>query len=240
MDWSQSLNAPPYFDGSNYAFWKVRMKAFLCSMDEAVWDVVEIGWTRSEAAKSILDKAALAASNANSKALNAIFCGVSSDEFHQISHITIAKEAWQILETTYKGTKKVKDTKLQMLTTRFEKLRIGEDESFESFYNKLNEVIIGKFNLGEKMEDSKVVRKILRSLPESFRAKVTAIEESKDLDEIKVQELIGSLQTYELLLPNQRKSKSLSLKTINERIEAHDSLDEDVVKKDVAYLAKNF
>ena len=240
MDRSQSLNAPLYFDGSNYAFWKVRMRAFLCSMDEAVWDVVEIGWTRSEAAKSILDKAALAASNANSKALNAIFCGVSSDEFHQISHITIAKEAWQILETTYKGTKKVKDTKLQMLTTRFEKLRIGEDESFESFYNKLNEVIIGKFNLGEKMEDSKVVRKILRSLPESFRAKVTAIEESKDLDEIKVQELIGSLQTYELLLPNQRKSKSLSLKTINERIEAHDSLDEDVVKKDVAYLAKNF
>ena len=240
MDRSQSLNVPPYFDGSNYAFWKVRMRAFLCSIDEVVWDAVKIGWTKPEATKSIWDKAALAASNANSKALNAIFCGVSSDEFHQISHITIAKEAWQILETTYKGTKKVKDTKLQMLTTRFEKLRIGEDESFESFYNKLNEVIIGKFNLGEKMEDSKVVRKILRSLPESFRAKVTAIEESKDLDEIKVQELIGSLQTYELLLPNQRKSKSLSLKTINERIEAHDSLDEDVVKKDVAYLAKNF
>ena len=75
---------------------------------------------------------------------------------------------------------------------------------------------------------------------ESFHAKVTAIEESKDLDEIKVQELIGSLQTYELSLPNQRKSKSLSLKTINERIEAHDLSDEDVVKKDVAYLAKNF
>ena len=74
------------------------------------------------------------------------------------------------METMYEGTKKVKDTKLQMLTTRFEKLRIGEDESFESFYNKLNEVIIGKFNLGEKMEDLKVVQKILRSLPESFRA----------------------------------------------------------------------
>ena len=69
---------------------------------------------------------------------------------------------------------------------------------------------------------------------------MTAIEESKDLNEIKVQELIGSLHTYELSLPNQRKSKSLALKTINERIEAHDSSDEDVVKKDVAYLAKNF
>ena len=157
MDWSQSLNVPLYFDGSNYAFWKVWMRAFLCLIDDAVWDAVEIGWTRPEAAKSTWDKAALVASNANSKALNAIFCGVSPDEFHRISHITITKEAWQILEITYKGTKKVKDTKLQMLTTRFEELRMGKDESFDSFYSKLNEVIIGKFNLGEKMEDSKVV-----------------------------------------------------------------------------------
>ena len=92
MDQSQSLNAHPYFDGSNYAFWKVRMRTFLCSIDESVWDAVDIGWTRPEAAKSTWDKATLAASNANGKALNAIFCGVSPDEFHRISHITIAKE----------------------------------------------------------------------------------------------------------------------------------------------------
>ena len=69
------------------------MRAFFCSIDEAVWDAVEIGWTKLEAAKSTWDKAALVASNANSIALNAIFCGVSSNEFHWISHITIAKEA---------------------------------------------------------------------------------------------------------------------------------------------------
>ena len=63
---------------------------------------------------------------------------------------------------------------------------MSQDESFDSFYSKLNEVVIGKFNLGEKMEESKVVRKILHLLLESFRAKVTAIEESKDHDEIKV------------------------------------------------------
>ena len=150
MDQSQSWNAPPYFDGSNYAFWKVRMRAFLCSIDEFVWDAIDIGWTWPEAAKSTWDKVALAVSNANSKALNTIFCDVSPYEFHRISHITITKEAWQILETTYEGTKKVKDTKLQMLTTRFEKLRMSEDESFDSFYSRLNEVVIGKFNLGEK------------------------------------------------------------------------------------------
>ena len=230
MDRSQSLNVPPYFDGNNYAFWKVRMRAFLCSIDDTVWDAIEIGWTRPEAVKSTWDKVALAVANANSKALNAIFCGVSPKEFHRISHMTVAKEAWEILETTYEGTKKVKDTKLQMLTTKFEELKMGDDESFDSFYGKLNEIVIAKLNLGEKIEDAKVVRKILRSLPESFRAKVTAIEESKDLNEIKIKELIGSLQTYELGLPSHKTSKSLALKTITKRMD--DSSEEDGVEKD--------
>ena len=69
------------------------MRAFLCSIDESVWDAIDIGWVRPEAEKSTWDKAALAASNANSKALNAIFCGVSPDEFHRIIHVSVAKEA---------------------------------------------------------------------------------------------------------------------------------------------------
>ena len=93
MDQFQSLNGPPFFVGNNYVFWKVRMRAFLCSIDDAIWDAVEAGLTRLEAAKSTWDKAALAAANANSKALNAIFCGVSQDEFHRISHITVTKKA---------------------------------------------------------------------------------------------------------------------------------------------------
>ena len=123
MDRSQSLNAPLYFDGSNYALWKVHMRAFLCSIDDSVWDAIKIGWTKAETAKY---KVALAEANANNKALNVIFCGVSLNEFHKISHVTIAKEAWQILEMTYKGTKKVKGTKLQMLTTHFGELKMSE------------------------------------------------------------------------------------------------------------------
>ena len=70
------------------------MRAFFSSIDEVVWDVVEIGWTRPKESKFTWDKAVLAASNANSKAQNAIFCGVSPNEFHRLSHITIAKDAW--------------------------------------------------------------------------------------------------------------------------------------------------
>ena len=214
------------------------MRAFLCAIDESVWDSIENRYVKPTIAKSEWDKVALALENTNSKAINAIFCSVSTDEFHRISHVETAKEAWTILETTYEGTKKVMDTKLQILTTRFEELKMGGDKYFDSFYGKLNEIVIAKLNLEEKIEDAKVVRKILRFLPESFRAKVTAIEESKDLDEIKIQELIGFLQSYELRLPSYKSSKSLTLKTITKRMD--DSSEEDDVEKEVAFLAKNF
>ena len=122
MDQSQSLNAPPFFDGSNYAFWKVCMRAFFCAIDESVWDSVENRYVKPTTAKSEWDKAALALANANNKAISAIFCCVSTNKFHRISHVKTAKEAWMILETTYEDTKKVKDMKLQMLATRFEEL----------------------------------------------------------------------------------------------------------------------
>ena len=79
-----------------------------------------------------------------------------------------AKEAWTVLETTYERTKKVKDTKLQMLTTQFEEVKMSDDKSFNSFLGRLNEIVIAKLNLREKIEDAKVVRKVLRSLPKSF------------------------------------------------------------------------
>ena len=80
MDRSQSLNAPPFFDGSNYVFWKVRMRAFLCAIDESIWDSVKNGYVKPMTPKSEWEKAALALANANSKAINIIFCGVSIDD----------------------------------------------------------------------------------------------------------------------------------------------------------------
>ena len=97
---------------------------------------------------------------------------------------------------------------------------------------------LARLNLGGKIEDSRVVRKILRSLLESFQAKVTAIKESKNLDEIKIQELIGSLQTYELGLPSHKSSKSLAFKTITKRMDKPSEKDD--VEKEVVFLAKNF
>jgi len=69
------------------------------------------------------------------------------------------------------------------------------------------------------------VYKILRLLPECFRIKVTNIEESKDLDDMKIEELVGSLQTYEFSLPSIKKAKTIALKAAKKKSRV--STDED-------------
>ena len=126
--------------------------------------------------------ATIIVANFNSRALNVLFCGVTNKEFKKISSTEVAKEAWTILETTYEGTKVVKTVKLQTLTSSFEEIRMEEDETFDEFYAKLKDIANSTFNLREFIVESKIVRKILRSLPERFHAKIIAIEEVKDID----------------------------------------------------------
>ena len=92
MDRGQSLIIPPLFDGINYAYWKVRMKAFLQSLNEKVWQAVEIGWTKPKVAPADWDEAKIKATNFNSRALNALFNAVIN-EFKNISSTKTAKEA---------------------------------------------------------------------------------------------------------------------------------------------------
>ena len=73
-----------------------------------------------------------------------------------------------------------------------------EDESFHKFYAQLKDMVNSAFNLGETILEPKIVRKVLRSLPKRFYAKITTIEESKDIDKIPLTKLVGNLETYEL------------------------------------------
>ena len=135
--------------------------------------------------------------------------------FKKISSTETAKEAWTILQTTYEVTKAVKDSKLQRFTTSFEEIKMEKDEAFDKFYAKLKDIVNSTFNLGETITEPKIVRKVLRSLPKRFHAKITEIEESKDIDKIPLTELVGYLQTYELGLTRigkTGKGKSMALK----------------------------
>ena len=153
------------------------MRTFLQSLDEEVQQVVKIGWTKPKEASADWDEAKIKVANFNSKALNALFSAVINEEFKKISSTeTTTKEVQTILQTTYEGTKALKDSKFQRLTTNFEEIKIEEDESFDEFYAKIKDIVNSTFNLGESIPEPKIVRKVLRSLPERFHTQITAIE----------------------------------------------------------------
>ena len=216
------------------------MRVFLQSIDEKVWLIVEVGWTKPEEPQTTWDDAKIKTANFNCQALNALFSTVTNEEFKKISSIDNVKESWTILENTYEGTKVVKNSKLQKLTTSFEKIRMDEDKSFDEFYAKFKDIVNSAFNFGEQIPKPKIVRKILRSLPERFHAKITAIEESKDLESIPLIELIGNLQTYELRLARVGKGgkgKNMALKIKNDDND-ESSDDEDTKLK--SYITRKF
>ena len=133
--------------------------------------------------------------NFNSWALNALFSVVTNEEFKKIFSTKTAKEAWTILQTTYEGTKAINDSNLQRLTKSFEEIKMEEGESFDEFYAKLKDIVNSTLNLGETILEPMIVRKVLRSLSERYHAKITAIEESMDIDKIPLTELVSNLQT---------------------------------------------
>ena len=97
MNRGQSLIIPLLFYGTNCAYWKVRIRAFLQSLDEKVWQVMKIGWTKPKEAPVDWDDAKIKAANFNSRTFNALFSAVTNEEFKKLSSIENAKEAWTIL-----------------------------------------------------------------------------------------------------------------------------------------------
>ena len=85
----------------------------------------------------------------NNKAMNAIFNAVSMEEFKRISNVEVAHTAWNILQIVHEGIKAVKINKLQQLTSKFESIRMSDDESFDEFYAKPNDIVNSAYNLGE-------------------------------------------------------------------------------------------
>lgn len=124
-------------------------------------------------------------------------------------------------------------SKLQIFATQFENLRMLESGTIADFNAKLCDIANEAFALGEKYSKTKLVRKTLRSLPKRFAYKVTAIEEARDVSTKRFDELIGSLQTFEMKLKQNKKEKSIALQA-----KFQDSSDEEEVNDDT-YLTES-
>ncbi|CAM8977942.1 unnamed protein product [Rhodiola kirilowii] len=244
----QNITRPPLLEGNKYGYWRVRMKAFLKSQDESVWEAVEQGWTHPVAtdeegkvnllAKDKWTEVQKKAEAANSKAMNAIFSGVDGKNFKMISTCEIAKTAWDILRTAHEGTTKVKISRMETVTSKFENLRMQEDETIADFNTRVLDISNEAFALGEPMTEEALVRKVLRSLTKRFAMKALAVKEANDVKTMRLDELMGSLQTHEMDMNEEdslSKASSVGLKA-----EVVKDKTEDVAEQQYAMFARNF
>jgi len=227
------------------------MIAFLKSIDSKTWKAVLKGYEHPVALDKDGNKTAVLKSEeewttaedesslANSRALNAIFNGVDKNMFKMIKQCTVAKVTWEILKTAHEVTSKVKSLRLQLLTTKFENLKMMEDENIQDYYLNILDIANSFDSLGEKISDEKLVRKILRSLPKRFDMKVIAIEEAQDIPSMKADELIGSLQTFELANGYKKKNIAFVSNTNEEDVQCDMETDESILDA-LVRLGKEF
>ncbi|GKC49343.1 hypothetical protein Tco_1072088 [Tanacetum coccineum] len=121
-------------------------------------------------------------------------------EYERIFMCKTAKEIWDALLITYQGNSQVKDNKIDLLVQQYEQFTIPKEESIDNTFARFNTIITSLKALDETFSSKNYVRKFLRALHTKWRAKVTAIEESKDLTSLSLDELIGNLKVYEVII----------------------------------------
>ncbi|GAV79211.1 UBN2 domain-containing protein, partial [Cephalotus follicularis] len=131
------------------------------------------------------------------KALNILLVSLDKTEYYLVRSCTSAHEVWKLLILTHEGTEQVKNAKLALLNRDYELFKMQPNESIKNLYNRLLDITNGLLSLGKVFGQDELVRKLLGCLNDEWELKVTAIEESKDMKTMEIEELLGSLMTHE-------------------------------------------
>ncbi|GJU60600.1 retrovirus-related pol polyprotein from transposon TNT 1-94 [Tanacetum coccineum] len=247
----QSMQRPPLFESDSFIYWKNRFETYVKSKDLDLWHVITNGDFQPivQNPKTKLDevipfekqtddlKKRLAKNN---EAKMVIYNALPRKEYERIFMCNTAKEIWKTLLITHQGNSQVKDNKIDLLVQQYEQFVISEDESIDSAFARFNTIITSLKALDEGYSSKNYVRKFLRALHPKWRAKVTAIEESKDLTSLSLDELIGNLKVHEMIIKKhseivkvkvERKSITLKAKkeSSNEECSTSGSEDEEYV-----------
>ncbi|KAK2417383.1 putative mitochondrial protein [Trifolium repens] len=197
----------PILDSKNWDQWCIRMNVIFGFQE--VEDLVSNGYEAlAENATEAQQTTFKEAKKKDCKALFLIHQCVDSANFEKIASATSSKQAWEILSNAHGGGDKVKKVRLQALRRQYELLGMMDKESIGDFFTRLQTLVNTMKNLGEQISDQQVIEKVLRTLNPQFDHIVVAIEESKDLSTMSVNELQSSLEAHEQRLKERKETKN--------------------------------
>ncbi|GJS54003.1 retrovirus-related pol polyprotein from transposon TNT 1-94 [Tanacetum coccineum] len=230
----QSMQRPPLFESDSFIYWKNRFETYVKSKDLDLWHVITNGDFQPiiQNPETKLDevvpfekqtddlKRRLAKNN---EAKMVIYNALPRKEYERIFMCNTAKEIWKTLLITHQGNNQVKDNKIDLLVQQYKQFVISEDESIDSAFARFNTIITSLKALDEGYSSKNYVRKFLRALHPKWRAKVTAIEESKVVTSLSLDELTRNLKVHEMIIKKDSEivkakveRKSLALKAKKE------------------------
>ena len=193
------------------------MTAILGAHD--VWEIVEKGFVvpENEGNLSQTQKDSLRDfQKRDKKALYLIYQGLDEDIFEKVAEAMSSKEAWEKLRTSYKAVDQVKKVRLQTLRGEFKALQMKEGELVSDYFSRVLTVTNNLKRNGEKLNDVRIMEKVLISLVPKFEHIVTVIEETKDLEAMTIEQLLGSLQAYE---EKKKKKEDITEQVLKMRID---------------------
>ena len=199
----------PIFDGKGYDDWCVKIEAILGFQE--IDEIVKVGFKElpknaDEAAKKTYKEM----KKLDCKARVLLHQCVAAPIFQKISKAVTAKEVWEILQNGYGNSGKLKKLKLQSLRRQYELLSMTEKETVAEYFCRLQVITNAMRACDENIEDNKIVEKVLRTLTPRFDHIVVAIEESKDLDVMTIEELQNSLETHEQRVNERKNGKKVT------------------------------
>ncbi|XP_057444033.1 uncharacterized protein LOC130736205 [Lotus japonicus] len=216
-----STNKSPFFDGTEYPYWKTHVQLFIESSNYKLWDIIENGNIvhKDDAGEPIkkdqLTEAQRKDYQLNAKAKLFLLCALSKSQFDKVDGLATAKEVWEALGLVYEGTANVRQAKVSLLVAEYKTFKMKESESIDDMFGRFQTIVNGLRNLDRKYENVDQITKILRCLPRRWRPKVTAIQEAKDLSTLRLEDLLGSLKVHEIELAHdegQKKQKNIAFK----------------------------
>ncbi|XVE98737.1 hypothetical protein REPUB_Repub03eG0133800 [Reevesia pubescens] len=254
-----ATNRPPLFDGTNYQFWSTTIAVYIQACDVDMWDIIMEGSfisTKKNEANEVVPKSKSewtaddkAKVQINFKAIYTLHCALNLVEFNRISTCNNAKKIWDKLKVTYEGTSKVKESKITLLSHQYEMFKMQPGEDMTAMFDRFTNIANKLKQLGKEIPENELVKKLLRSLPKSWKPKVIAIKEAKNLNTISLDEVCGSLLTHEQEMKEdeeeekkesaaKRKSIALKVRSIEDELIHMSDISED--DDELALAARRF